>query len=87
MYNVLYCISLPSNLQLSLKSLIAACNNFAALQYEVRLKTVGYNLLYGKKASLQLTERWIGDELGREDRNSNAAQFVQVVCASCTCTV
>lgn len=52
------------------------------LQYEVRLKTVGYNLLYGKKASLQLTERWIGDELGREDRNPDAAQFIEVV--SCT---
>ena len=52
------------------------------MQYEVRLKTVGYNLLYGKKSSLQLTQRWIGDELGREDHNPNFAQFVQVV--SCT---
>ena len=48
-------------------------------QYEVRLKTVGYNLLYGKKASLQLTKRWIGDELGREDHNPNAAEFIEVV--------
>ena len=61
-------------------TLILSSHTYHLIQYEVRLKTVGYDLLYGKKASLQLTERWIGDELGRKDHNPNAAEFVQVVC-------
>lgn len=49
------------------------------LQYKVRLKTVGYSLLYGKKAGLQLHSSWLGDELAQRDHNPNATHYTQIV--------
>ena len=46
------------------------------------MKAIAYGLLYGKKSSLQLTDRWLNDELARSGCNPNATHYKQVVSAA-----
>lgn len=48
-------------------------------QYEVRLKTIAYTLLGGRKTQWHFNERWIGDELSMTQYNSKASQYIKQV--------
>ena len=48
-------------------------------QYQLRLKTIAYEFLHGKKPNLQLGEKWIGDELGNRKLNPRAQEFINSV--------
>jgi len=50
-----------------------------SLQYEMRLKTIAYTLLGGKKREWRFQERWIGDELSIPEKNSKSDQFQRQV--------
>ena len=45
----------------------------------MRLKTIAYEFLHGKKPNLQLGEKWIGDELGNRKLNPRAQEFINSV--------
>ena len=54
--------------------------NFVLLfQYQLRLKTIAYEFLHGKKPNLQLGEKWIGDELGNRKLNPRSQEFIDSV--------
>jgi hypothetical protein len=48
-------------------------------QYQLRIKTIAYEFLQGKKPNLQLGEKWIGDELGNRKLNPRAQEFIDSV--------
>ena len=61
---------------------------YNVFQYQLRLKTIAYEFLHGKKSNLQLGEKWIGDELGNRKLNPRAQEFINSVSMhdTITCT-